>query len=293
MKVIADRKLVQVPKDFIEWYLCDLSLSQIRVYLMLISLSDGDSEITMGDVALRLGITKEELFKLLSELSELGLIVTNADGTYFIPESLPKRKDSAKDSCDTMVFSEIEQIKGSTLSSSELSLFMYILDCLSFSDELLLYLCSYCKFMNRFYKSYIKEVALSWHENEIDTPDKAKAFLSKDNDIVYKVFEHLGRTTRPTDAERTFIARWTDKLNVSEELILYACDITSINTDKNRLQYASKIIEQYARLGITNVEDASKLGTSQVKSSASKNGFNDFEQNPVDFDKLEKLLLDN
>ena len=295
MKIVAEKSYLQVPREFFESCLTELSLEQMRVYMLLILLVSDGTDNLLDDLSLKLKIDKAVLIGILKQLSNIGLIVMDDDGMIFLPEhpDIHFTSDNRHGTCQLV--SDAEQIKGSVLTNNEVSLLFYLKDMLSFSDELICYLCSYCKKKGCFAEPYIRKVALSWHDNKISSPEEAAAFISGDDDIVCRVLKHLGRSGTPTEAERTYISRWKDILGASDDIILHACDITAVNTDRNRLQYASKIIEHFSSKGITTVDDALRLeGERKERNTSSKNAFNNFEQRSnIDFEALEKLLLDN
>lgn len=295
MKVVNKSGSIPVPRAFFEKFIDDMSFNEVKVYLYLISLEVTEEEPDVMAIALKLSLTVSEVYKILKSLDDLGLIVfCNETGREeIVLLSSPVKKSQGQKPKNAQIIATAEQIKGSPLSSSEAELLFFIKDNLSFSDELISYLLEYCKERNAFNISYIRTVALKWHEKGIDTVEKAKESSRAYDDIVYMALERLGRKGVPTKAEADFIMSFKENLGMSDELILYACDLTSIGTDKNRLKYALSILDFYKRNGIDTVDKAKSFKLQKKGDKAPSNRFTNFEQLDYDFEALENLLIEN
>ena len=186
-----------------------------------------------------------------------------------------------------------ESYIGKPLTPSEVKSILFFTDTLHFSDDLIDYLIQYCVEKGKKNFRYIEKVAVSWAEEGIVTPEQAQAASAGYDKRVYSIMKALGKNSVPTNTELNFINRWTTD---------YA-----FNTDKNRFQYADRMLSMWKEQNVRNTADIAKLDESYRKSkkdggrtaetgvSARKpvNRFNQFTQNTYDFDALEKKLLSN
>ncbi len=89
---------------------------------------------------------------------------------------------------------------------------------------------------------YIEKVAVNWAEEGITTPKQAQKFSTRYDRSVYSIMNSLGRSTSPTAKELEFINRWTRDYGFSTDIILEACERSSLATDKHRFEYAEGIL---------------------------------------------------
>ena len=60
----------------------------------------------------------------------------------------------------------------------------------------------------------------------------------------------LGRSTSPTAKELEFINRWTRDYGFSTDIILEACERSSLATDKHRFEYAEGILNSWRQANV-------------------------------------------
>lgn len=292
MKILTSQDTVQVPVSFIENFMDKVSLSEIRVYLLILGANTLDFDADRKSIALRLNMSETGVYAALKSLDDVGLIKFNEEPEeeiFIIPSPIYKKKDAYK---DHELLEGAEQVKGSPLTPREAELIFFFKDTFSFSDELILYLLEYAKDRDAFNYVYMKTVAFNWHKKGITSVDKAKRATRVYPKIVYDALSHLGRKNAPTKAEAEYVERWSNTLNMPDDLILYACDLTAINTDKNRLKYASAILDYYKNHGVDSVAKAKSLSLKK-KNEPRKNSSNNCLQTEIDFEELEKVLLEN
>ena len=200
-----------------------------------------------------------------------------------------------------------ESYIGKPLTPSEVKSILFFTDTLHFSDDLIDYLIQYCVEKGKKNFRYIEKVAVSWAEEGIVTPEQAQAASAGYDKRVYSIMKALGKNSVPTNTELNFINRWTTDYAFNTDIIFEACQRTVLNTDKNRFQYADRMLSMWKEQNVRNTADIAKLDESYRKSkkdggrtaetgvSARKpvNRFNQFTQHTYDFDALEKKLLSN
>lgn len=207
------------------------------------------------------------------------------------------------------IFYLAEEYRKKPLSPSDIGTIIYICDELGFSDELFDHLLQTCASRNKSDFRYIEKVAISWKERGITTPQEAENAPGRYDRKIYDIMRQLGKTgNTPTDKEVSYITKWTDEYGFSDEIILEACDRTVMATEKNRFQYADKILKNWKDKGVGSlgdVEDLDKAFEAAAEKSPvvikgpgagdnSTNRFNRFSQRTdIDFKELEKKLIKN
>lgn len=190
-----------------------------------------------------------------------------------------------------------EQYLKKTLSASEIKSILFISDKLGFSEDLIDYLIQYCVDRGKKDLRYMEKVAINWAQEGITTPEQAAGYAHKYDKTVYDIMKSLGKSSMPTQAEISYITRWTKEFAFEFDLISAACERTVLATDKHRFEYADSILSSWYKAGIHHRNDIKALDSHFRQKKAaiafSNNKFNQFKQNSYDFDALEKELLSN
>lgn len=163
----------------------------------------------------------------------------------------------------SMVLNVIEVYLERLLTPQDISLVAYLFDKLHFSADLILHLYEYCVGKNKRKWEYIEKVAISWHQEGIDTVAKAQEYsILYDTcfNSVNKVFS-LGRM--PIGPERDFIRKWSS-WKLSPELIEEACNRTIMNINKPDFKYADRILESWHKAGAKNLAEVKALDTTHA-----------------------------
>ncbi len=189
---------------------------------------------------------------------------------------------------------------GKPLTPSEIKTILFFTDVLHFSDDLIDYLLQYCVERGKKDFKYIEKVAINWAEEGITTPKQAQKFSTRYDKNVYSIMNSLGRSTSPTAKELEFINRWTREYGFSTDIILEACERSSLATDRHRFEYAEGILSSWKNAGIHHKADIQQADATYQKKKATKpapaassNRFTQFAQNSYDFAALEKEILSN
>ena len=94
----------------------------------------------------------------------------------------------------------------------------------------------------------------------------AEAVLSTRYDKnVYSIMNSLGRSTSPTAKELEFINRWTREYGFSTDIILEACERSSLATDRHRFEYAEGILSSWKNAGIHHKADIQQADATYQK----------------------------
>lgn len=163
----------------------------------------------------------------------------------------------------SMILDAIEVYLGRLLTPHDLSLVAFLSDKLGFSGDLILHLYEYCIGKNKKKWEYIEKVAISWHQEGIDSVEKAQEYsVMYDTcfNVVNKVFS-LGRM--PIGPERDFIRKWSS-WKLPTELLEEACNRTIMNISKPDFKYTDRILESWHKAGATTLAEVKALDTTHA-----------------------------
>ncbi|MBO5175839.1 MAG: DnaD domain protein [Lachnospiraceae bacterium] len=163
----------------------------------------------------------------------------------------------------SMILDAIEVYLGRLLTPQDLSLVAFLSDKLGFSGDLILHLYEYCIDKNKKKWEYIEKVAISWHQEGIDSVEKAQEYsVMYDTcfNVVNKVFS-LGRM--PIGPERDFIRKWSS-WKLPTELLEEACNRTIMNISKPDFKYTDRILESWHKAGATTLAEVKALDTTHA-----------------------------
>ena len=163
----------------------------------------------------------------------------------------------------SMVLNVIEVYLERLLTPQDINLVAYLFDKLQFSSDLILHLYEYCVGKNKRKCEYIEKVAISWHQEGIDTVAKAQEYsILYDTcfNAVNKVFS-LGRM--PIGPERDFIRKWSS-WKLSPDLIEEACNRTIMNINKPDFKYTDRILESWHNAGASTLSEVKALDTTHA-----------------------------
>ena len=206
----------------------------------------------------------------------------------------------------SMVLNVVEVYLERLLTPQDITLVAYLFDKLHFSADLILHLYEYCIGKNKKKWEYIEKVAISWHQEGIDTVEKAREYsILYDTcfNAVNKVFS-LGRM--PIGPERDFIRKWSS-WKISTELIEEACNRTIMNINKPDFKYADRILESWHNAGASTLAEVKALDTTHAlmnprpsegsrpapitKSAVSYNSYPQRQYSSQELSNLEEKLL--
>ncbi|WP_051226469.1 DnaD domain protein [Butyrivibrio sp. MC2013] len=322
--------MTSVTNIFIDQYMPDANDSQIKVYLYLLRMLQAGAPTSISDIADRFNDTEKDIMRALKYWEKKGLIgleydengqmisvrledmpqepvvrTASAPVNFQTARARGARRTStaAEEKENSQLVFLAEQYYQRLLSKDDADKLYYIKDELGFSAELEDYLLQYCAEHDKSSKKsfkFVEKVALEWHSNNITTVAEAVSYVMHYDSSVYAVMRQLGMNSTPAPAEAAFISKWTGEMGFSMDIIGEACERTVLSTQKNRLQYADRILRSWYDSKVTSLEDVKKLDDDHKKAGncgRSRNtrsmGRSDFMQNSYDFEQLEKELVKN
>lgn len=330
-----------VSNVFLDVYMKNANGEFVKVYLYLLRcVGDSSFSLTISDIADNLNLTEKDVIRALKYWGEVEVISVDFDDNSNEPTSITFNPLSAevahtdvKDApAETIIESKpeapksvsysaaqikrfkeqeeykqlfyiIEKLIAKQLTPSDLSKIVYMKNDLGMSSELIEYLVEYCVTNEQTSLRYMEKVAMSWHDDNINTIDQAKGqaqIYAKRNIPIMKAFGIKNRNLTPAEIE--FVDRWYDEYAFDAVLIVEACTRTIISMNKPNFNYTDGILRKWRSADIHTKDELAALdsgfrqqykvpvGTASAQ-SAKNNRFNNFEQRTYDFDELEKKLL--
>ncbi len=302
--------------DFIDRYMCQADGEYVKIYLMILRLSNSGMEVTPDVIADRLNLTQKDVLRAISYWEKAGLLqplipqdrsqdVSPDTGERKIPrkQALTPTQISASKDCEDFsrtVFMA-ETYLGRPFSHTELNTLCYIRDQLEFSPELLEYLIEYCVSRDKKSIRYIEQVAIEWYRKDIRTVAQAKEESSLYSRNVFPVLKAFGISGRlPAASELEYINRWTS-WGLPTDIIVEACNRTILATHQASFPYADRIISEWYKKGILTRQDIDRQDqefqqkkrepASSKRFALKGNSFHNFEQRTYDYQELETRLL--
>ena len=333
-----------VSNIFIDQYMPEASGSFVKVYLYLLRcLSDSTKSFSLSTAVNDLNETEKNILRALSYWEQNHVLSLSMENNVLTSITLLELKEEQEeppqpvitpippsepeDIYKTPVYTEEQMTKlldskeialtlnvvevylERLLNPQDINLIVYLYDKLHFSSDLILHLYEYCIGRNKKDLRYIEKVATSWHEEGIDTIEKAQEYsflFDSCFNAVNKVFS-LGRM--PMGPERDFIKKWSS-FKLPLELITEACNRTILNINKVDFKYTDRILENWHNAGVSSLAEAKAIDTSRslmnprpttenkvrqvtamTKSAINYNSYSQRQYSQEEFDDLETKLL--
>ncbi len=194
---------------------------------------------------------------------------------------------------------------GRTLTTSDMFIIMDIYDRLGLPAEVIEFLIEHHvqKGINNLNK--MEKVAVEWHSRGVKTKEDALRITNYKNEDYVQIRKALGMTTRGdiTSAEEKMLAKFYGEYGYSLEIILEACDAAVMNSKGSTpsFSYLEGTLRNWNNEGVKTLEDVKNrqetiMALNEQKTSkkqkvatkTSKNKFNNFTQDKLDFDLIEK-----
>lgn len=311
----------------------------VKVYLFFLSISSKRTPgMDINVIADKLGMTSQEILDALLFWEEIGIVegayngrgelisVTFLDVSEVEDLSLENKEQSQKKELSIrqkpisisqarikelktqaatkkdiqIIMVVAEQYIGHTLKKNEVEFLLYLYDECNFSVELIDYLLEYCSSRGGNNINYIKEVAFSWYENNIDSVDKAREDNFKHTQEYTQITKAFGINKRSLGlAELEYINKWTEEYPLSIEFIVEACNRTMISISKPSFRYADQILLNWIKNNVKTMEDIDILDAAKVatikdpivnvnKKNKKQNKFHNFDERTYNYSELEK-----
>ena len=162
------------------------------------------------------------------------------------------------------LYGEIQRLLGRNLNTEELKILLGFVRYLNMPVEVIQMLVCYCKDRARRRGSLrnpslrtIEKEAYAWAERGIDSIEEASAFIQAQNVRASRLSQLMGalqiRGRNLTPAEERYAQSWLD-MGMDDELISMAYERTCLNTGGLNWAYMNKILQRWAKEGLTTAE---------------------------------------
>ena len=168
---------------------------------------------------------------------------------------------------------------GRNLNTEELKIILGFTRYLGLSADVIQLLVSFCcgrarqRGMNRRPSlRTIEKEAYLWAENGIDTVEEASAYIQNQNfrssrlHSLMEILQIRGRSL--TQAEEKYALSWLD-MGFENGVISMAYERTCLNTGGLNWAYMNKILQRWAKEGLTTAEAVRRVGDRQLPRGAS------------------------
>lgn len=200
-----------------------------------------------------------------------------------------------------------EMYLGHPLSSNDAHTVIFWYDELKLKPDVIDYLITYCLEKKHNSIRYMNKVAISFHEDGIQSVEEAKARNNMHSKNYFTVAKSLGITNRSLiQSEQELIEKWTKIYKLPLDIITEACRRTIARTNQPSFEYTDTILKSWHENHVQTMDDVARLDAEHNKNkfasnmkkastnnNASTNRFHNFEERDNDYDELEKKLLGN
>lgn len=330
IKIKSLSQTFAVYNAFVDKYMKDANAAFVKVYLFILRHSLSGNEISLDSIASGCDLLKSDVVsalkywannKLISyennqvcimhlcddEKSECEIVtdaselsaVGDRDEKKHYPSNSYSSNYKASEVIKTVTSNEslahlfviIGQLLNKNLNANDYKTIYGFIDHLQLPNQVVIILFEYCVSLKKTSMRYIEQVAISWADNGINTPELAIEHVKRltgENSVLKeykKKFKISGREF--SDTEEKMLLSWINELKADDELIMKAYDITVLNTGKVLFKYMDAII----RDEITH--KGSKIGqplSSNVKKSSFRNYPDDDKIGDIEKKMIEKMM---
>lgn len=290
-KVRKDFKTVPfpVPSEIVDSHLKLAGALQLRVILYCLR-HTYDAEVNPSLMAELFSVSEEDINDALMFWAELGFI--ECEGPTFTPITQqpepikvappkpprPDRKEVARRGLESpeiaFLLNEAQQKFGRMLKQSESSVLVWIYDDLGLDASIILMILEHAVQSEKVNITYIERVARDWAENGVDTIAAAEQRIVELNNNrsawnkMRRVFGIDSRSPSATEEKLavTSIIEW----KMSDDLLKKAYDTCVDSCGKYNIKYIKKVLTEWQKQGINNLEAYEKATASQNEKSNEK-----------------------
>lgn len=165
----------------------------------------------------------------------------------------------------SQMYKMVAQILGKTLSSADTELLYSFHDFYALPVEVIIVLIEYYVSKGKRSMKYIEKEVVKWAAAEIDTVEKAKAYIEKREEFLSyasRVRTLLGiQERRLSTRELSYINNWQTGLSMSLDMVKAAFELTVNQTGKLSFAYMNKILESWAKSDIRKPDEIKRKKT--------------------------------
>ncbi|PWM44197.1 MAG: hypothetical protein DBX47_05935 [Clostridiales bacterium] len=274
--IFENEKMFSVPVKIVDSY---LSAPETELRLILFLLRNQNTSFTKNDILTALGVDEQRADKAFEYWCKAGILysygnrftlerpkIAASEIMKYSADQIAKRIE--EDDGVRFLHATAEKILRKPLSTADSSIILSLMDWDGLPPEVAALLIQYAAEQG-FGLSRIQKMGIEWAEKEINTYDKAEAYVTTEaekRNHLNAIARLLGISHRAlTEAEKKIFTSWNTELGYGAEMIRHAYDETIKNTGKYSYQYMDKILTSWRRDGFKCVEDTEKASSEERK----------------------------
>ncbi|MBE7012421.1 MAG: DnaD domain protein [Ruminococcaceae bacterium] len=317
----------QLSFEFVEKWGRFAKPEYLKIYIYILSKYKKDKTVySISELSEVMDIKTAKIRAALEYWALEGLIALSENG-YIFTETTPKKAenqlkavvssrpsythteiDSAatKNQDISYLFKQAEKILGKLLSTNDMEVLYSFVDWLNLPVEVIIMIITYAAGKNKNNMRYIEKVAIDWADREINTYEKAEAYIIELEEAYSKerkIRTILGINDRALSVtEKKYINIWAYEKDIPLDLIPIAYDKTMMKTGgKMGWAYMNKLLCSWFDEGIKTQEELEiaqehfKIKQNEEKTKTPQKGANKFsnyqDTNKIDYDKYAEQIL--
>ncbi|MCL2633838.1 MAG: DnaD domain protein [Oscillospiraceae bacterium] len=296
-----------VPNSVVDEYIKLASGDNLKV--LMYCLRHGGVSLSDGEIARATGVKIENVPAVMEFWKQRGLLYSGQctvdSGQLLTEKTTLKVKQavlerdtefSPKEIADTVksnsdveyLFKRCEELYGRPLKHNEMKALAVIVEDAGMKPEVAVLLVMHCFDIGKTSPAYMKKVAKSWVERDINTCAGAETEIevSKQYQGVEGELKRTLRIADIPDKYRDVIRKWLHDFSFSVEIIYEAYQISLEKTGKLEYNYMDKVLSNWHVNGVKTVRDISKVNEKQKKEKQSS------KKASFDLDEWEKQIMD-
>ncbi|MDR1773601.1 MAG: DnaD domain protein [Clostridioides sp.] len=163
----------------------------------------------------------------------------------------------------SQMFNTINKMIGRPLAITEKTIVIKAMNKFNSSPDMVVYAYEKSLEKDGYTKPprYIETILRDWFDKNYTMIEHIKAHesnFSKMYSTYKEVYKNLGIRKEPTDFDKQIINSWIDRYNMSNNLIVKACEKANHSASAPTVNYVNKIIERWHEKGINTLEDVAR-----------------------------------
>ena len=341
MKLGYKYSALELPYLFIDHYLTGCAPVYPLIYIYSLRRLLGGDPVSMQEISEHFQLTDTDVMNAWRHWERTGLVQIEGSGTdisiTFLPvcepEPVPKNNEPdlkllqltlpeppesrpqytvqelsvyrTQSKEIERLFATAEKALGKLLTYNDMNVIFGFYDWLRLPLEVIEYLLNYCAQHNHRSLRYMEKCAIDWAERDIDDLDKAITYVHSFDKNYRSILKRMGKLANfPTPAQRKQMDKWLHEMHMPLDVILEACDKTTLTAEKPSLSYVDKILTKWHKAGITTLtgvkqadddflqqreQKEAKAATKTKTQKPVNNRFINFDQRENDYTQIEQL----
>jgi DnaD/phage-associated family protein len=194
-----------------------------------------------------------------------------------------------------MLIDECQRIAGKMFNPHEINKIVGLYDYLGLSSEYILTVYQYCKDKNKTTVHYVEKTAFNMYNEGVDSDEKLLEYIKQKelfDSFAGKIRRIFGIGKRAlTKHEESLITKWKDVYRFPMDVIEYAYEITIRSAKEASLSYTGKILDNWFKQGVTDLQQAMEASDSFKRKKQNKDTKQNASASSFDNDEFFEAAL--